>query len=151
MIIELSYRKFFFDTSFWIALVNSKDKNHKIAKHFYYSVLKRNNLLYTTIDVISETITTLRYTIRVGYHLSKRFLEEIRPQLLARYPTKDDYQRVQDLYLKYAKDKEISFCDLVSYVIVKERLNDIPCLSFDSDFKQLGLNVLDLSRILYST
>lgn len=148
MKVELPYRAYFSDTSFWIALINSKDKNHQVAKKFYYSILIKNNSTYTTIDVISETITNLRYIRRIGYYLAKRFIKEIRPELFVRYPTKDDYQRVQDLYLKYTKDKEISFCDLVSYVIVKERLNDIPCLSFDSDFKQLGLNVLDLARIL---
>jgi predicted nucleic acid-binding protein len=148
MMIELPYRALFFDTSFLIALMYLKDEEHRKSEQFFYSVLETDISLYTTIDVISETITTLRYLRKIGYHLVKRFIEEIRPHLLVRYPTKDDYQRVQDLYLKYAKDKEISFCDLVSYVIVKERLNNIPCLSFDSDFKQLGLNVLDLSRIL---
>jgi len=148
MIIELPYRAYFSDTSFWIASINPKDENHPTAKQFYYHMLKKSDSIYTTIDVISETITTLRYIRIFGFYLAKRFIKEIRPHLLVRYPTKDDYSRVQVLYLKYAKDKEISFCDLVSYVIVKERLNNIPCLSFDSDFKSLGLNVLDLSRIL---
>lgn len=148
MIIELPYHAFFFDTSFWIALMYPKDEDHRNSKRFFYSILETNILLYTTIDVISETVTTLRYLRKIGYHLAKRFIEEIRPELLVRYPTKNDYHRVQELYIKYAKDKEISFCDLGAYVIVKERLNDIPCLSFDSDYKKLGLNVFDLSRIL---
>ena len=148
MMIELPYRALFFDTSFWIALMYLKDEEHQKSEQFFYSILETNISLFTTIDVVSETITTLRYIRRIGYHLAKRFIEEIKPQLLVRYPTKNDYQRVQELYLKYAKDKEISFCDLVSFVIVKERLHNIPCLSFDYDFKKLGLNVLDLSRIL---
>jgi predicted nucleic acid-binding protein len=147
MMIKLPYHALFFDTSFWIALMYLKDEEHQKSELFFYSILETNISLFTTIDVISETITTLRYLRRIGYHLAKKFIEEIRPQLLVRYPTKNDYDRVQELYIKYAKDTEISFCDLVSYVIVKERLNDIPCLSFDSDFKKLGLNVFDLSRI----
>jgi len=41
-----------------------------------------------------------------------------------------------------SKGKRLSFCDAISYVVVKTVLDDIPCLSFDEDFSRLGLMVV---------
>ena len=48
------------------------------------------------------------------------------------------------VFRKFARDKKISFCDAISFVVVTSVLEGIPCLSFDRDFKRLGLTVIDL-------
>ena len=141
---KLPYTAFYFDTSFLISLIYPKDLYHPLAKAFLNSVVGKNVMFYTTIDVISETVTTLRYTLKVGYYLADIFLKEIKPELIIYYPTRIEYEKVERTFIKYASDKKLSFCDLVSYIIVRNRLKNIPCLSFDDDFKTLGLTVIDL-------
>ncbi|MDA8079831.1 MAG: hypothetical protein M0Z79_12960 [Nitrospiraceae bacterium] len=34
-----------------------------------------------------------------------------------------------------------AFCDAVSFVVVTHLLDNVPCLSFDKDFRSLGLLV----------
>jgi predicted nucleic acid-binding protein len=42
----------------------------------------------------------------------------------------------------FNKDKKISFVDALSRVIILNMLKKMPALSFDSDFKTLGLTVI---------
>jgi predicted nucleic acid-binding protein len=48
-------------------------------------------------------------------------------------------ERIFDLFIN---DKKLSFWDAISYVIVRTVLKDIVCLSFDTDFTNLGLTVI---------
>lgn len=96
-------------------------------------------MLYTTWDVISETITLLRY--RASYQLAVQFLESIKPSLLIVSYDASIRKAAEEIFKKLSKDKRLSFCDAISYVVVIHILNDVPCLSFDRDFKSLGLTV----------
>jgi predicted nucleic acid-binding protein len=40
------------------------------------------------------------------------------------------------------KDKKISFVDALTRVLIYGELNKMPALSFDSDFKALGLTTI---------
>ena len=40
------------------------------------------------------------------------------------------------------RPRRVSFCDAISFVVVTTLLDNIPCLSFDGDFKALGLTVI---------
>ncbi len=42
----------------------------------------------------------------------------------------------------FGKDREISFVDALSHVLISGELKDIPALSFDKDFKALGLTTI---------
>ncbi len=46
------------------------------------------------------------------------------------------------MFLRQAARHRLSFCDAVSFVVVTAVLGNIPCLSFDRDFAQLGLTVI---------
>jgi len=70
------------------------------------------------------------------------FLNNIKPQLNILYPNEDLDSKVAQLFEKLSRDKKLSFCDIMSYVVVAEILGYIPCISFDSDFKTLGLPLL---------
>jgi predicted nucleic acid-binding protein len=96
-------------------------------------------VLYTTWDIISETVTLLRY--RAGFKTALEFLDEIKPVLyIVHY---DDSVRIsaEDVFRKLSGDKKISLCDAVSFVVITHVLDNIPCFSFDRDFKTLGLTV----------
>ena len=135
----LPQNKVFCDTSFFFASLSPDDSNYARAGEILEHCKNNSVTLYTTGDIVSETITLLRY--RASYHLAVEFIESIRPSLsIVNY---DDSVRraAEEIFKKLSKDKRISFCDTVSYVVVTHILDNIPCFSFDGDFKSLGLTV----------
>ncbi len=51
-------------------------------------------------------------------------------------------EEAERIFRLFSKDRKLSFCDAISYVVTKILLNDIACLSFDEDFSNLGLTVI---------
>ena len=49
--------------------------------------------------------------------------------------------RPEEIFKKLSKDKKLSYCDALSVVIITDLLDDMPCLTFDHDFRTLGLVV----------
>jgi predicted nucleic acid-binding protein len=47
----------------------------------------------------------------------------------------------EGVFKKLSKDKKISYCDALSFVIITDLLDGMPCLTFDRDFRNLGLMV----------
>jgi predicted nucleic acid-binding protein len=48
----------------------------------------------------------------------------------------------EDIFRRYGRDRKLSFCDAISFVVITTLLNDIPSLAFDADFRALGLSVI---------
>lgn len=136
--IEFPRRQAFGDTSFFFATLYPKDVNFRRAGEILDEAVSQEITLWTTWDVISETATLLLY--RFHAKAAIRFLEEIKPAL--RIVEYDDSVRQEAERIFRLKDKRLSFCDAISYVIVKTVLQDIACLSFDEDFSRLGLMVV---------
>ncbi len=136
---NLPQNRAFCDTSFFFASLSPDDTNYERAVDLLEFWKKNKIALYTTWDIISETITLLRY--RAGYDLSVQFIDIVRPELLI--VAYDDSVRLEaeKVYKKLSRDKRLSFCDAVSYVVITGILDNIPCLTFDKDFRSLGLMV----------
>ncbi len=135
----LPQNKVFCDTSFFFASLSPDDSNYDRAGEILEHCKNNSVTLHATWDIVSETITLLRY--RASYSLAVEFLNRIKPSLsIVKY---DDSlrQAAEEIFKKLSKDKLISFCDAVSFVIVTHILGNIPCFSFDSDFRSLGLTV----------
>ncbi len=117
-----------------------KDVNFRRAGEILDEAVSQGISLWTTWDVISETATLLLY--RHQAKAAIRFLDEIKPAL--RIVEYDDSvrQEAERVFRLLSKDKKLSFCDAISYVIVKTVLQDIACLTFDEDFSRLGLIVV---------
>ena len=64
--------KVFIDSGAFIALIDERDPLHKASQAFYKSLTKRAIPLITSLMVISETYTWLRY--HVGYDSAVRFI-----------------------------------------------------------------------------
>lgn len=129
----------FCDTSFFFAALCPEDTNYEKSGEVLAFCLEKAITLYTTWDVVSETVTLLRY--RADYKTAVLFLEKIKPTLsLVRY---DDSVRsaAENVFKKLSKDKRLSFCDAISYVVVAHVLDNMLCLSFDRHFRNLGLTV----------
>lgn len=139
--IEFPRRQAFGDTSFFFASLCPRDINFKRAGEILEEAVSQGIALWTTWDIISETATLLLY--RFHARAAIRFLDEIKPAL--RIVEYDDSvrQEAERIFRLLSKDKRLSFCDAISYVVVKTVLQDIACLSFDEDFSHLGLIVVN--------
>ena len=138
--IEFPASQAFCDTSFFFASLYPKDINYERAGQILSEALIKKILLCTTWDIISETVTLLLY--RFNSRAAIRFLDEIKPALSIIYYNDSVREEAERIFRLFSKDKKLSFCDAISYVVVKTILKDIACISFDEDFSRLGLNVI---------
>lgn len=135
----LPQRKVFCDTSFFFASLSPDDSNYDRAGEILEHCKNNSVTLYATWDIVSETITLLRY--RASYRLAVEFLNSIKPSLYIVNYDNSVRRAAEEVFKKLSKDKLISFCDAVSFVVVTHLLGNIPCFSFDADFRSLGLTV----------
>ena len=138
--IEFSRRQAFCDTSFFFAALYPKDVNYQRAGRLLEEALAQEVSLWTTWDIISETATLLLY--RFNARAALRFLDEMKPSLQIVYYDESVREEAERVFRLFTKDKKLSFCDAISYVVVKIILRDVNCLSFDEDFIRLGLNMI---------
>ena len=130
----------FCDTSFFYACLDPRDSNHARAQALVTESTSIGATFCTTWDIISETVTLLRY--RRNYRAALAFLTEVKPGL--RIITYGDRVRdeAEQIFRTYARDHRLSFCDAISFMVVTSLLNHLPCFTFDEDFRTLGLTVL---------
>lgn len=133
-------RRVFCDTSFFYACLDPHDGNHEQAARLADDAARRGSVLCTTGDVVSDTVTLLRY--RRSFETAAVFLTEVKPRLrLGPYG-----DRVRDeaeaVFRQHARTRRLSFCDAISFVVVTTLLDRAPCLAFDEDFLALGLAVI---------
>lgn len=134
-------RRLFCDTSFFYACLDRGDANHARATELVDEAAASAAVFCTTWDIVSETITLLRY--RKGFAAALAFLEQVKPHLtIVEYGA-----RVRDeaeaVFRQHGRSRRLSFCDAISFVVVTTLLNHMPCLAFDADFRRLGLTVIN--------
>ena len=132
--------RLFCDTSFFYACLDPADVNHGRARVIVEDATARGVALLATWDIISETVTLLRY--RRSFQAALTFLTEVKPRLyIVAYGdrVRDD---AEEIFRQYGRDHRLSFCDAISFVVVTSLLDHIPCLAFDEDFRGLGVTVL---------
>ena len=132
--------RLFCDTSFFYACLDRADANHDRGRALAEDAAASRAGLWTTWDIVSETVTLLRY--RGNFRTALKFLDDVRPRLhIVRYG-----ERVRDeaeqVFRRYGRDHRLSMCDAISFVVVTTVLGRIPCLAFDEDFRGLGLTVV---------
>ena len=138
--IEFPGNRAFCDTYFFFASLYPKDVNYERAGQILKDALTQEVTLWTTWDIISETVTLLLY--RFNSRAAIRFLDEIKPVLNIIYYDDSVRDEAEQVFRILSSDKRLSFCDAISSVVVKTILKDIICLSFDEDFSRLGLTVV---------
>ncbi len=130
----------FCDTSFFYACLDSTDVHHPPAWPLVTEATAASVALWTTWDVVSETATLLRY--RVSYASALRFLDDLYPRLrLVEYGTEVRAQAL-DVFRRYGRERRLSVCDAISFIVVTTLLDHMPCFAFDEDFRRLGLTVI---------
>lgn len=130
----------FCDTSFFYACLDPKDTNHAKARDLVAESASVGTTFCTIWDIISETVTLLRYRRNVQAALA--FLTDVKPGLhIVAYGDRVR-EEAEQIFRAYARDHRLSFCDSISFVVVTTLLDHAPCFTFDEDFRGLGLTVL---------
>jgi predicted nucleic acid-binding protein len=132
--------RLFCDTSFFYACFDPRDVNHQQAQDLAADATLSGSRLHVTWDIISETLTLLRYSR--SYRAALSFLMEVKPNLhIVNY---GEIVRTEagQVFRRYGRERKLSFCDAISFVVITTLLDNVPSLAFDSDFRALGLTVL---------
>lgn len=132
--------RLFCDTSFFYACFDRRDVNHREAGELAADAAASAARLYVTWDIISETLTLLRY--RRTYHDALTFLTEVKPHLHIVNYGEAVRAEAEQIFRRYGRDHKLSFCDSISFVVVTTLLDNVPSLAFDRDFRALGLPVI---------
>ncbi len=132
--------RLFCDTSFFYACFAQDDVNHRQADDLSKDAAASGSGLYVTWDIVSETLTLLRY--RRSHRDALTFLTEIKPRLHIVNYADNVRAEAERIFRRYGRDHKLSFCDAISFVVVTTLLDGIPSLAFDDDFRALGLTVI---------
>ena len=129
----------FCDAGFFIALYSKKDTKHKRALELFKEIMAHKIVIHASWFVISETMTILLY--QYGYSEARTFNQTIDLYKI-HHSTNSQCHQAIEIFSKLSKDRKISFVDALSKVIITEDLKNIPALSFDDDFRALGLTTI---------
>jgi len=123
----------FVDSSARFAIKDAKDQFHAAAMDFLADF--RGDFV-TSNFVIDETITLV--LIRLGYQAALEIGEQLWKGELAHIVriTEDDERAAWALFKRY-RDKQFSFTDCTSFVVM-ERLGLLQAFAFDDNFSQTG-------------
>lgn len=130
----------FCDTSFFHACLDPRDAHHPQAHPLVHAATEAGVALWTTWDIVSETVTLLRY--RVGHASALAFADGLYPRLRLVEYGPDVRAQALDVFRRYGRERRLSLCDAISFVVVTALLERMPCFAFDEDFRRLGLTVI---------
>lgn len=132
-------KKFFIDSSYFIALQLRSEQNHQIALAHWQS-LDRTQYFVTTSFIFDEVVTFFNsrgfHSLAVSW--GDRLLQSQRLELI-----EVDDQLFMDgwNYFKRYSDKSFSLTDCISFVVMKRFDLEI-ALTFDHHFLQAGFSKL---------
>jgi predicted nucleic acid-binding protein len=127
------------DASFFIALFSKKDTKHKRALELFKEIKENRILIHTCWFVVSEAMTILLY--HYGYSEALTFNQSLNLYRII-HSTENQHHQAIALFNLFGKDKKISFVDALSRVHITGELKNMPAISFDEDFKTLGLTTI---------
>jgi predicted nucleic acid-binding protein len=128
------------DTSFFHACLDASDTHHPQAHELVTAATAASVGLSTTWDIVSETATLLRY--RVGYTSALAFVDGLYPRLRVVEYGAEVRIKALDVFRRYGRERRLSLCDAISFVVVTTLLDRMPCFALDEDFRRLGLTII---------
>lgn len=126
----------FVDTSFLFPLFSQRDPDHARVRAALdaYRGQRARDLFLTTNHVVAETITLIRTTPPRSHAAAVRAGERLYEESFSRvYWSPADDERAAFAYFEQYADKEYSFVDCLSFVVM-EKLGIREALALDSDF-----------------
>lgn len=126
----------FVDTSGWMMLADEADPDHAAAKRFRDEWVEHGGVLVSTDYVMDETLTLIR--TRLGLSAAEAWWRQVEdsPRVTWEWvdPTRADKARA---WLFRWSDKDFSFTDCTSFVVMRERRLRV-ALTSDAHFAQAG-------------
>lgn len=129
----------FVDTSAWDAIADSADPHYELALLFQAEITGRYRLVITNY-VLDELFTLL--LINVGYARAVTFKHKL--DLLVQHKilqviwvSETIAAEAWEVFERFNVDKQWSFTDCVSYVVMKQNEID-EVFAFDHHFEQMG-------------
>ena len=134
----------FMDTWGWLALGHRRDPHHQEIKDFYQVLKEQSARLYTTDSVLDEVITLVFR--REVFEEAVSFMEGIfaagqQRQLTIERITSERFVSAWELRKRFQDKPKISFTDLTSMVIMRERLIK-QIVTEDDHFLHVGMGFL---------
>ena len=131
-------RTLFIDTSYLIAALSPKDRNHDAAIALRGELGKASPI--TTNHVVGESWTFARR--RFGHATARDLVAGLRTS--QRYRIVHVDQAIEDLaheWLRNHDEREYSFVDATSFMVMRKH-NTLDALAFDRDFEAAGFHAL---------
>lgn len=131
--------RLFVDTSAWLALNDKNDQYHNNAVAKSIEIKSQRIELITSEYIIDESITLIRY--RVSHKAAVIFGDSLLESSIVKIIDVKGEDRIKawEMFKKY-EDKELSFTDCVSFVLMKN-LKLHRAFAFDEHFKQMGFEI----------
>jgi len=133
------FNEVYCDTSFFVALFSKKDVKHKRALKLFKEIKENRIIIHTCWFIISEAMTVLLY--QYGYREASTFNQSIDLYKIF-HSTESQHHQAIALFNLFGKDRKISFVDALLHVLISGELKNMPALSFDRDFKAMGLTTI---------
>jgi hypothetical protein len=134
----------FVDTGGWMACADGADPAHARCCAARDAALEAGQALVTTDFVVDETLTLVRF--RLGLAAAEAWWQQVDRSSRLRWERVDSdrFEKARHLFFQY-RDKELSFTDCTSFVIMREiRLTH--AITTDHHFRQVGFHVLPAAR-----
>ena len=132
--------KVFVDTNIFVALKDKNDSTHKEAKKIALYLKKKNIKLYTSSDVIGETLTVL--SRKLGKKVARSFFDNYLKSGVSEIFIDDIiHDEARKLFFKITS-KNISFIDCSSAIAMEQSKIDV-VFTFDKHFKSLGAKLIE--------
>src|SRR3990170_98399 len=132
-------RAVYCDASFFIALFSKKDTAHRRAVELFKEIRENKIVIHTSWFIISEAMTVLLY--QYGYSEALAFNQSVDLYRIS-HSTESQHHQAIALFNLFGKNRKISFADALSHVLISGELMNMPALSFDKDFRVLGLTTI---------
>jgi hypothetical protein len=132
----VSARLLFVDTAGWMMLADAADPRHRKAATARDRWLEEGGILLSTDYVLDETLTLLRF--RLGLDAAEAWWNQVEdsPRLVWEGIDPNRAEKARRWMFRW-RDKEFSFTDCTSFVVMKERRLR-KALTSDRHFKQAG-------------
>jgi len=127
------------DASFFVALFSKKDVKHKRALKLFKEIKENRIMIHTCWFIISEAMTVL--LCQYGYSEAMTFNQSVDLYKIFNSNESQHHQAIA-LFNLFGKDRKISFVDALSRVLISGELKNMPALSFDRDFRAMGLTTI---------
>lgn len=127
-------RNIFIDTSAFIAIRVSDDKNNHNALLFLEEIKTKKLILHTTNFILDEVYTYFCTYHDIAVEMAQLIMNN--PLIILHRISVEDEKKAWEILIKY-KDKTFSYTDATSFAVM-ERLHLDSVFAYDIHFSQFG-------------